>query len=68
MHNMGGEEKCGGVVKEMHHTCDVRPTMAGAPYRAGMGGMLGMVIYQVVGGLIRRPEGGGPPREECRCR
>ena len=46
MHNMGGEEKCGGVVKEMHHTCDVRPTMAGAPYRAGMGGMLGMVIYR----------------------
>ena len=29
---MGGEEKYGGIVKEVHHTCDVRPTMAGAPY------------------------------------
>ena len=51
---MSGEEKYGGIVKEVHHTCDVRPTIHGGYVRDGD------IDRRVVEGLIRRPEGWGP--------
>ena len=32
---MSGEEKYGGIVKEVHHTCDVRLTIHGGYVREG---------------------------------